>query len=382
MINSIERLKRNETRIITQGTAGTPDPPLPPPPAVPGPIFIMASFHVFDVTNPALPSQIGVVTVPAIGLGPLLGNGLLKNGNTVWTGDNGSNFSAVDVTTPAAPAVLDQLLAMNPFGGSTGIAVDGTVVYYTVGGNGGGSSFLNVINGADPSNLSLTITYNLDSAFAVTQRFPRAIVSHPTSHRIYIINAESGLNTRFAVYNATTPAVLVQQGTLNLVVAPAFSQACDLAINFPLVYALLTGNGTSVAAVLKIIDVSNPAAPTVLSTTTIGGVTDLYKKLNIRSTTLYIGGSTLNDSIGAPSKILTYDVSNSAAPSLSATLTLTGISRPLTALFVRSPIAYVGSAGDSEAQGLLSTWNLSTGFLFEGGFIPTSTLGVLIDGAP
>ncbi len=360
----LERFRRIKTRILTQGTAGTPDPPLPPPPVGAGPIFVMASFRVWDVEDPEAPVQIGIVASPNVGNGA----SIFKDDDVCWCLDTSTNFSSVNVTDETNPAVLDQLLGMNPFGGGQGIAVDGSTVYALVGGNGGGTNFLNAINGSNPSVLVITATYNMDSAFAVVQRFPRSIANNATTHRLYIISAESGLNTVFSVYNATTPAAITQQGTLNLTVAPAFSQACDLAINGSTVYAILAGNGTSIAAVLKIIDVSNPAAPSVLSTTTIGLTTDLMKKVQVDGTTLYIGGSTLNDSIGAPSKILTYNVSNSAAPSLSATLTMTGITRPLTAMFVRDSIAYVGSAGDSEAAAFFSIWGLPEGLLFQSAF--------------
>jgi hypothetical protein len=371
-----EKLLRSETRIITQGTAGTPMPPLPPPPVVAGPIFTMASFRVWTVSTPASASQTGIVLVPAVGFG----RAVIKDSNTCWCADVNRNFSSVSIAVPTAPVVLDQLLTIAPGGGNQGLALDGTTIFLAAGGAAAGISFIDAIDGTDPTNLAITASYNLDSAFAVTQRFPRAIANYTTTHRLYVINASSGIDTRFAVYNATTPAAITQQGTLTLAVAPAFSQACDLAINHPIVYALLAGNGTTVAAVLKIIDVTNPAAPSVLSTTTIGGATDLYKKVNVRGTTLYIGGATLNDSVGVPSKILTYDVSNSAAPALSATLTLTGISRPLTAMFVRDGIAYVGSAGDGEANAFFSIWDLSTGFLFEDALSDGAVSGVALTG--
>lgn len=376
MSSGIDKLKRSETQIITQGTAGTPTPPLPPPPVVAGPIFVMASFRIWNVEDPTLAAQEGIVASPNVGFG----RAVILDDTVCWCADPQRNFSSVDVTDVTNPVVLDQLLAISVGGGNQGLAQEGTNLFLIAGGSGGAINFLNVIDGTDPSNLAVSATYDLQTGFAVAQRFPRAIVNYVTTHRLYIVSAESGLNTVFAAYNATNPAAITQQGTLNLTVAPAFSQAADLAINHPTVYALLTGNGTSVAAVLKIIDVTNPAAPSVLSTTTIGGVTDLYKKVQVSGTTLYIGGTTSNDTVGADSKILTYDVSSGAAPVLSSTLTMTGITRPLTAMFIRDGIAYVGSAGDSEAAAFFSIWDLTDGLLFQSAFGSAAVSDVALTG--
>lgn len=368
-MSGIERLRKVQTRILTQGTAGMTDPPLPPPPVVAGPLFIMASFRIWNVVDPSAPMQQAIVASPDVGLGQSV---LLSGATLCWCADNNRNFSSVNITNRLAPAVLDQLLALSVGGGNQGMVQDGTTVYLAAGGNGGGINFLDVINGSDPSDLSVTITYNLQTGFAVAQRFPRAIANYTTTHRLYIISAESGLNTVFAAYNTTTPAAMTQQGTLNLTVAPAFSQACDLAISFPLVYALLGSNGTSIAATLKIIDVTNPAAPSVVSTTTIGVAADQPIKLQLIGTTLYI--LTAN-------KIFTYDVTTTN-PTLSATLALTSIDRPATSFFVRSGIAYVGSSGDSEANARLSIWSLSTGVLFQGDLGSSPVGGVALVGEP
>ncbi len=365
-MSGIEQLRKVQTRILTQGNAGDANPPLPPPPVVAGPIFIMASFRVWNVENPATPSQEGIVTSPDVGLG----QSLLLDGDVCWAADNNRNFSSVNITTPTAPAVLDQLLALAPGGGNQGLAQDGTTIYLVAGGNGGGVNFLDVINGSNPSDLSVTITYNLQTGFAVAQRFPRAIVGYVITHRLYIISAESGQNTVFAVYNATTPAAVVQQGTLSLTVAPAFSQACDLAISHPLVYALLGSNGTSIAGSLKIIDVTLPATPSVVSTTTVGVAADTPIKCNLRGTNLYILTA---------SKIFTYDVTTTT-PVLSATLNLTGLTRPATSFFVRNGIAYVGSSGDSEANAVFSIWSLADGLQFQGALGNSPVGGVALIG--
>ena len=371
--SGLERFRRIKTRILTEGVAGNP---LPPPPVGGGPIFVMASFRVWDVEDPENAEQIGIVADPQIGFG----NVILKDGDTCWCADPQGNLASVDVEVTTAPVVLDQLQIVNCT--NQGLAIDGAVLYLISGVAGGvlGENTLYVINASNPSNISVTTSYEMLTAFAVVQRFPRAIANYSGTHRLYIVSAESGFNTVFASYNATTPGAITQQGTLNLVVAPAFSQAAALAINHPLVYALLTGNGTSVAAALKIIDVTDPAAPSVLSTTTIGLATDRMRELQIDGTTLYIGGSTLNDSVGDPSKILTYDVTNSAAPSLSATLTLTGITRPLTSMFIRDDVAYVGSAGDSEASAYFSIWDFTDGLQFQSELGAAAVSGVALTG--
>lgn len=369
--SGLERFRRNRTRIITQGTAGTPDPPI-----LPGsdPIFVMASFRIFNVDDPAAPAQTAIVTNPQIGFG----RAIIKSGNICWCADFQRNFSSVSVADMENPVVLDQLLAIGA-GGQQGMCVIGSNIFIVSGSAAAANSNLDVINGSDPSNLSLTIEYLLDSgAFAVNVPFARAIVSNVASNRLYIIGGRTGQATIFAIYNATAPAAVTQQGTLNLG-TPAFSQNCDLAINFPLVYALQGGDGSTVAGTLKIINVANPAAPAVVSTTTIGLTTDRLKKLNLRGTTLYVGsGGT--DSIPAASKIFTVNVSNPLAPAVSSTLTLTGITRPLSSMFVRDDIVYVGSDGNGEAQASLSTWSLTTGFLFQNGFTPSATVGVAITG--
>jgi hypothetical protein len=377
MSTGIEKLKRSETRIITQGSTGV----FPTPPGTSA-LFIMATLHIYNTTDTSALTQTGVVSSPAIGTG----KAIIKDTSVdvCWCADVSRNFSAVNVTNEALPVVTDQLLAISVSGLNQGLALDGTVVYLIAGGSGASASWLDVINGTDPSNLLVTTSYNMDTAFAITQRFPKAIAGYPTTHRLYIVNASSGIDTRFIVYNASTPAAVAQQGSLTLVVAPAFSQACALAINYPTVYAIIGGNGTSIAAVLKIIDVSDPTTPSVLSTTTIGLVTDLMRTIQVNGTTLCIGGATLNDDPSAASKVLVYDVSNGAAPSLSSTIILTGLTQPITAMFFRTPTLYVGAKGDGEASARFAVYDTTSGLQLgsEYTFAPAAVGALAITGEP
>lgn len=191
-----------------------------------------------------------------------------------------------------------------------------------------GNSKLHVVDISVPSALVETTFYGLNGGtFAVNQKDPAAIVSNPGTNRLYVTNVSEGApaNMIFAVYDATAPLAVTQQGTINFGANPfiAGNGGIDLAINFPIVYSLLGGDVTATPAQLNAINVSNPAAPVVVgSAVLIGTFSDKPRKmyLDTVNSRLYVFSGT----VSTPNqKVFVYDVSNQAvAPVLVTTLAI------------------------------------------------------------
>lgn len=100
-------------------------------------------------------------------------------------------------------------------------------------------------------------------------------------------------------------------------------------------YAYMVENGTTNSFVVA--DISNPAAPSIVSTTTLSKTAT---NIAVSGTYAYITTST------SSSGLLIYDVSNPAAPTLVKTLSFTGTAA-VKGVYVSGTFAYVVRAGSS-----------------------------------
>lgn len=95
-----------QTRILTQPPPGVG----PPPPPGSGPIFIVASFTSWDVSDSMNPVQEGSAVLGSSNLAQVV-----LSGSTVWacSASNGPNvlraLTSIDVSNPSAPAVLGSV---------------------------------------------------------------------------------------------------------------------------------------------------------------------------------------------------------------------------------------------------------------------------------
>ncbi len=323
--SGLERFRRNRTRIITQGTAGQP------PVAGADPIFILASFRVWNVSNPSSPmaiSNLALSSSPA-GSGALCFSHMAIAANDIcWINAAGASpgsaqVTAIDISVPAVPvirgtldlfsATVTQVQDVSAASNTLIVAVCTDFAGVLV------RQRLSLINGTNPAAPVELAQYDT-LAFLVPQSNP--VVVHSTPSTAFILGAGRHLSPTkamiLAAYNITNPLAVTQQGTLNYGI-PTSGTAFLMTINAAATVSFtVVGNEFGVTQPrLRTANISNPASLAELSNTAFGAVTDIPTSIFVNGTTLYV-----TSGIGsAPSKLFIFNVGNPAAPSLTSTIT-------------------------------------------------------------
>lgn len=325
MSSGIEKLKRNETRIFTYGTAGQPDPPL-----VGGdPLFILASFRVWNVSNSAAPFEATSIVLASSPDGTAVScdsHMAIAANDICWinAAPGSAQVTAVDISVPGAPVISGTL---DLFSGTItqiqDVSVASNTLVCVVCTDFGGvqvRQILSLINGTNPAAPVEIAQYDTLSGFLVSQSNPVVIRCTPTT--AFVLGAGRFSSpfrpVRLAAYNISNPLAVTQQGTLSYG-TPTSSGVCLMTINAAATVSFsVVGNEFGVTQPrLRTANISNPAILSELSNAVFGAVTDIPTSVFVRGTTLYV-----TSGIGtATSKLFIFNVSNPAAPSLTSTIT-------------------------------------------------------------
>jgi hypothetical protein len=183
--------------------------------------------HVFDVSNPALPSLVG-------GIAPSgLAYGLEVVGNVAYVAAHTAGLHAIDITDPTMPALLDSY---DTPGLAWQVAVDGDRAYVADDASG-----VQVIDISDPTDLK-----GADNWSAVATAFGVAV----SGNYVYVARDGDGVSIVEKVGPIGVPRVLTEIDTPGAAEKPV--------IDGDMLY-LADG-----AAGLQMIDVTNPAAPSIV----------------------------------------------------------------------------------------------------------------------
>jgi hypothetical protein len=208
---------------------------------------LLGQLRLIDVSNPFLPVELGR-------LGGLSNaDGVDVSGNTAYLVHRGTfdpptgMISRVDITNPAAPALIDQ--QTTPWW-AYGVDVEGANVFVATGNNGTTDGSVRAYQDAGPLNL-------LDEGATGNQAFDVRIAAG----RAYVPTFGSGLS----ILDVSNPAD-IQPISLNSIGAFSTSVEVDGTV------AYMSDNDIGGSRGLSVIDVSNPSSPQLLDTgTTIAG---------------------------------------------------------------------------------------------------------------
>ncbi len=264
-----------------------------------------SEFYVFDVTNPAVPSLLGQL---ALNGDP---NDIVVFGNYAYVAstDNSEELQIVDVSTPSAPslaATFDLTVANSGNNIADGLSIDylgGTNLYYGRS-NSAGQEFI-VFNVSNPLLPTITSIFNLNGG-------PNDLKT--LGNNIFIASSDNA--SELQVVDVTIPAVPVLLGSLDLSSGDANADGTSIALGAG---KLFIGRKGSAAPELYAIDITVPALPALLGSFDFG-VLDLNAIDHATSTDLVFAGGTS----ATADDYKSVDVSDPTAPTLITTLNLNG----------------------------------------------------------
>jgi len=195
--------------------------------------------HVIDVTNPASPRIIGTQA----GFGNNISDIFVQGTYAYVNRPAFDDYEVVDVTNPALP----RTVATNTVGNLDNITVDGAYLYVWVSGTG-----LKTYDNSDPTKPVLLSTTANISALSSSRLIAR-------NGFVYVLGRGNGV---LAVYDARDPRSVSLLGSTTIGVN---ANSFDVSGGYAYIASLNAGNS------LNIIDVSNPAAPRNVATSTPSG---------------------------------------------------------------------------------------------------------------
>ncbi len=281
-----------------------------------------------DISNPAAPRVVGSTSSNAT---------QLENGSTVTisgiyafvvsknrnlstsSNDNGTgnSLTIVNISNPAAPAVIGTIQSSTELFGAYGIAVQGSYAYVSYQGvlpgqpqtpdtSTGGFSVINITNPGGPA-----IVANLDNG-SLPAPYTNLALDHPTSvalysHYAYVTAFYGDRLTVIDIANPTSPSVVDSLPDANKLV---FSNYVTIS-GADAYIAAQTGTGG-----FQLIDVSlaNPARPTIVGSLSDPSLLAGAYRVRVRGDFAYVAASSANT-------VAAIDVSNPAAPRVAAAIT-------------------------------------------------------------
>lgn len=249
---------------------------------------VATGIQVVDISNPSSPINVAYISTQS-GPGQIDATSndifdIYVEGNYLFASTYNGGLLSVDVSNPASPVVLDTLdLASETWG----VTKSGNYIYV-----GSSTAGLYVVDATDPANLSLVNT----------------VASMPLRH-IQVVGTMiyGSANSAIQVIDIATPAAPVLLGQL----AVGMYTAYETYTYGSYLYTLNKG-----AKTLLTYDVSNPAAITLVDTSTAGA--DDFRSIIGNGTKLYV-----STGAGAAGQLRVYDISATpAAPTLETTAAL------------------------------------------------------------
>jgi len=262
-----------------------------------------ANFRSYNVSNPALPTFQGALASDGV---HDTFQAICLSSNTAFAGSNGpgaAGISSIDVTVPAGPVRLQNLARPVPLGTVVfSMTVVGTTLYLV-----DNASRFSLINVTLPAAMAVLKNYNLFVDFATATVAPTSLVVIGTT--AYILTYDQVTpEALLGIYDVTLPLAVTQTSVTTVTGAiTAAARRSGLAVVGTTAYTISDDK-------FVILDVSNPALPVILSTTAIVGdnvAQSAFKPIfvNAAGTRAFI----LNEQTRS---MYTYDVSNPAAPVL------------------------------------------------------------------
>lgn len=138
-------------------------------------------------------------------------------------------------------------------------------------------------------------------------------------HYVYLESSTGTASTNLLqIFDVSKPSAPAPVGTVQI---PLYSLGLWVSGNFAYAISFIENSpyGNSYAGVLSIVDVSNPASPTIVGSTTTGAAGVHVADIKVVGHYAYVSGQS-TDQNPPLSQVLVFDVSNSASPYLLTTL--------------------------------------------------------------
>ena len=231
-----------------------------------------ATIQTVNISNPALPTVASTITT-----GGQQKDIALTNGHIFVTATNGNLVSAYSLNNPGLPSAVGTIAVT----GANQIKASGSYVYVLT---SAGGYTLKTIDVSNPSAMSVVSSVNTVSAFPVGLAIQ--------GEYLYVIS--QGGPSKLAIYSLANPASPVLVGSVTTTTNPL-----ALAVAGSYAYVDVYGCGC-----IQVINISNPTAPVVVSSTSVNSVNNGYS--------LYVAGSYLYAAVNYSSnkQFQIWDISN------------------------------------------------------------------------
>lgn len=275
---------------------------------------------IADVSDPSTPVAIGAVTLA----GQL--RGLAVQGNYAYVCNNSGNlFYVVDVSSPAAPTSVGSVAITSPYG----MCVSGKYAY--VFSENGASSTLKVVDISAPATPVVVGSAAIDNVTCTKIDIKGK----------YLYLCSSTAQT-ISIYDISTPTAPTRLNTpLNVGISAISVQASGR-------YLYAVDSSTK----LVVVDVSNPASPSLTTTLTLTGTNG----------GLYLSGRYCFVLNSSNSVIRIIDVQTPGSPSQIVTVA-TGASSSSLGVCVAGKYAYIAYSSNPDKLGVIDLGGIETGVI-------------------
>ena len=283
--------------------------------------------NIVDVTNPAAPAAVGSVTLA----GQL--RSIAVQGNYAYVTSNSNGLYVVDISNPSSPSSSGSVAIVDP----RAVVVSGKYAY--VFSSNGVSSTIKTVDISVSSSPTIVGSVAVDNDLCTTMSLQRRY--------LYVT---STTNSTVSIYDVSTPTSLTRTNTpLNVGIA-----CIGIRVSGKYAYACNTSGSVAV------IDVSNPASPSLVSTFSSGS----------GSGGLYLYGRYLFLADSSNNRVRIIDISNPSSLSQITTMSIVSssssfagpvVGRYMYILYATTPSSLkVYDLGGTEAT-TIKVGNLSSG---------------------
>jgi hypothetical protein len=313
--------------------------------------------EAIDVSNPAAPSIVGTLSTP------VNAHGVTVSGDHAYVADNGFGLRVVEITNPASLAIVGSVKtpasSSQSDSGPYGVAVDGSLAFVADGFGG-----LQVADISDPGSPAIvgalfvaggrSVAVSGSYAYVAGAGLAVIDISNPTSPP-YVGSAQVPITDltvtgtyayvaggSFQVIDISDPSAPTVVGTAGFPIISAAGVAVSGS------YAYVTDPSGydpdfTQSGQLRIIDISNPASPTLVgSVHSTGGKVFSSSPLSgvaVSGDYVYIACPDGNDPLMGPGSLQVVDVSRPTGPSTVATVPVPEF--PCYSVAISGPYAYV-----------------------------------------
>jgi hypothetical protein len=240
-----------------------------------------------------------------------------------------SPLDVIDISDPAAPALVG---ATTVSWGTAGIAVQGSYAYTT--GYYANPNYLRMVDVSDPANPFSAAAFTLagDHPQAVAVQGPYAYMLDYGTSQLEAIDVSNPASSAFSGDQNTSPSSLPLLGSTTTDAGPS-----SIALQGHYAYV-----ANAVAGTVEVIDVADPAHPSVVGRAGLGvaGAAGTYSGIAVQGSFAYVADDNAN-------ALRVIDVSNPASPSVVASVPA---GQGATAVAVRDHRAFVTNKASNTLQ--------------------------------